>query len=437
MTRNLLTDGDPFSVAVLNSMMNAHDGEAVVDGCDLTPGTDDWDVDVGSGELFVDGGFVAVESQTVTVSTADADDRIDLVTIDTDGSASVTEGSPASTAGQPIAPDMPDGEVLAGLVYVRGGSDEVLDGDLYDYRTAIADPREMQTTIWSDGADGEQVFDANDTISGVLEPSRFEIEASVTVQVNEWAVVIASEEIVIDGMLTATGEGAPGGAGAPVADSSNGDPGDPGGDAIFVPIGPGGAGGAPQDDSGAGGPGGDGDPEDPIRNRRRFAQTVPIDFLAELTDAVGAGGGGGGSPIQNASDAGSGNAGQEPGGGGSGGATGASGADLRDGADGGPGGGLIVLIAPEITITGTVEADGVDGDSPESADSPGASGGGGGGGSGGMVFVQARIARGTGNISADRGAGAPAPADGVNGGTGADGADGVVKILAASTSTAA
>jgi hypothetical protein len=53
MTRNPFTDAEPFSVAVLNSMFNAHANEGVISGLDVTPGAGDFEVDVAGGEILL------------------------------------------------------------------------------------------------------------------------------------------------------------------------------------------------------------------------------------------------------------------------------------------------------------------------------------------------------------------------------------------------
>lgn len=153
MTRNLLTDGNPFSVAVLNAMVNAHAQEGIVSGCQLTSGSGSFETDLTSGELELDGSFASVAADTIDHGSADTEDRIDLVTIDSSGSTTLTKGSPASTSGQPVAPDIPADEVLAAAVEVRGGASEIKSGDILDYRMALGSKRGEEVTTHSSVSD--------------------------------------------------------------------------------------------------------------------------------------------------------------------------------------------------------------------------------------------------------------------------------------------
>jgi len=138
MSENPFTDGQQFSAARLNSMYNAHQNEGVLNGCDGSPSANNFDVDVSSGQIIIGGNIVDVAATTVSHSTSDPEDRIDLITANGNGTVSITQGSPAATAGQPVAPDIPTNEILLVLVYVRGGSSEILTGDIFnDYKTEV------------------------------------------------------------------------------------------------------------------------------------------------------------------------------------------------------------------------------------------------------------------------------------------------------------
>jgi len=118
-------------------MYNAHQNEGVLNGLDVSTSTNAFDVDVASGELFLNDDVVSVGSATLSLSTSDPEDRIDLISADSTG-LTVTQGNPAATSGQPIAPDIPSGDVLVSLIYVRGGSTEILTGDIFnDYRVEL------------------------------------------------------------------------------------------------------------------------------------------------------------------------------------------------------------------------------------------------------------------------------------------------------------
>jgi len=138
MSENPFTDGQQFSAARLNSMYNAHQNEGVLSGCDGSASANNFDVDISSGQIIIGDDIIDVAATTVSHSTSDPEDRIDLITADSNGTVSITQGNPAATAGQPVAPDIPTNEILLVLVYVRGGSTEILTGDIFnDYKTEL------------------------------------------------------------------------------------------------------------------------------------------------------------------------------------------------------------------------------------------------------------------------------------------------------------
>jgi microcystin-dependent protein len=119
-------------------MYNAHQQNGVLTGLDASTSTNNFDVDVSSGDILLNQSVVSASSTTVTHSSSDPEDRIDLITVDSNGTISITEGSPAATSGEPVSPDIPTDKVLASLIYVRGGSSEILPGDIFnDYKTKI------------------------------------------------------------------------------------------------------------------------------------------------------------------------------------------------------------------------------------------------------------------------------------------------------------
>jgi len=168
MSENPFTDGQQFSTARLNSMYNAHQQNGVLNGLDASTSTNNFDVDVSSGDILLNQSIVSASSTTVTHSSSDPEDRIDLITVDSNGIISITEGSPASTSGEPVAPDIPTDEILASLIYVRGGSSEILSGDIFnDYKTKVVNDGVPSgvITMWSgainDIPDGWALCDGN------------------------------------------------------------------------------------------------------------------------------------------------------------------------------------------------------------------------------------------------------------------------------------
>lgn len=132
MTRMPVGDNEPFSAAYWAGLTNAHALEAVSEGLNPAPGAGDLEIDVSSGAVMVDGDTHAVDADTVSVSAGDGSDpRVDLITADGDNTVNVVEGTPADN---PVAPAIPEGEVLIGAVYVPAGASSVSAAEINDYR---------------------------------------------------------------------------------------------------------------------------------------------------------------------------------------------------------------------------------------------------------------------------------------------------------------
>lgn len=217
-----------------------------------------------------------------------------------------------------------------------------------------------------DGSDGDFVPESNVTISGLKQYKSVFIKAGVTVTVNKCAKILCQTVIINNGVITAEGQGAEGGAGGVWDSSSNGTPGQNG------TISNGGA-GASGGGSSSGGAGGAAIASN-INVTADIAQIIASD-LSEI--CYGSGGGGGGA--YNSSS--------------------------RGGA-GGAGGGNIIIVCKELKNTARISADGSNGTSGYYA-------GTGGGGGGGCVLVVAGNIVTQGTISANGGSGAVSGGNGI------------------------
>lgn len=113
----------------------------VSDGCLVDQGTDgtDMDIRVNSGTVIIDDAEVSVSEQTLTVAAADANDRrYDVVSVDSNGTASLAQGTASS---EPTAEDTPSGEIYLAIVQVDAGTDRITDSDLKDGRVFANDRR--------------------------------------------------------------------------------------------------------------------------------------------------------------------------------------------------------------------------------------------------------------------------------------------------------
>lgn len=144
MTRNPVGDSETFSATYWSSILNAHAVESVISGCNPSKGSGDFDVDIAAGEVVVGGTQVSVSSGTVTLSTSDSNDRVDLVHVNSSGTLSKTEGTAAT---DPTAPDIPSDEVLLATVLVEGGASSLSSAGskIADYRTIYVGGKAAKT----------------------------------------------------------------------------------------------------------------------------------------------------------------------------------------------------------------------------------------------------------------------------------------------------
>jgi hypothetical protein len=281
--------------------------------------------------------------------------------------------------------------------------------------------------LYGSGTDGDITDISNRSRSGVIRANNYTLQGGVTVSVDQALVIIADESITVNGTIDATGEGASGGSGGNGGSEIGTGYSEPssGGAGTLLPTSNGGSGGSGSSDI-DGASGGNGDTS--MIPSAHMIGTGPQP-LHDVNDSVGAGGGGGGPGINDSSINESGNNGSPPGGGGAGSLTEIDGGS-GDGGDGGNGGGLIVLMAPEVELNGSLVADGADG--ADGQDANYAPGGGGGGGTGGVAVIYGEDITNSGTISAaggNGGTGGTASNTLNSGGDGASGDDGIAEVF--------
>lgn len=242
------------------------------------------------------------------------------------------------------------------------------------------------------GYEGDKVFSANETISGLKNYKSVYIKAGVTVTVDRYCHIKCLESFTNEGTLTAEGKGAPGGAGAvrendrPTAPKAGGagisSVGGAGGSLGNTAIWTGGAGGGR------------------IFNDVSISFSNVISIIKALNGyAYGAGGGGGGCYTSD---------------------------DGRAGGAGGAGGGSIVIICKEFFNSGTVTARGSKGANGVTDINTRIGCGGGGGGGGSIIISATNIVK-EGTLSvAGGGGGSPAGDNASEAAVGAPGGNGLL-----------
>ncbi|MFB1066434.1 hypothetical protein [Natrinema sp. H-ect4] len=339
------------------------------------------------------------------------DPKMALWTFDTDGS-----GVTSATDDRNVDSYRIPGE------HIGGGEGSGLDADLFRGNA----PTDLISPIYGPETDGSITRSSNVNENGIIESTTYTLQSGATATVsNGFLAIFATEKITIDGTIDANGQGGAGGAGGTSGGGAGGGKatwnsgegggggGGTGGDASYDSGDPGGPGGG-----GGGGLGtetgiadsGGGAGSQTLTNTERdalrlYAASPAWDAVFTQTGIGGAGGGGGGSSSPN---------------------------DTAGG-DGGNGGGAVFLIAPEITGSGTITADGANGqDGQDGSSGDDGGGGGGGGGSGGAIALMSGRNKFSGTLSVTGGGGGLGGTAAGSGGDGGDGGaapDGVIVSL--------
>jgi len=308
-----------------------------------------------------------------------------------------------------------------------------------DHDDTVAAASELTTLpVYGDASDGTITRTYNTNENGILLPDKYTVEEGVTMSVTNGVLAIyATDEIVVNGVIDASGYGAPGGAGATNYGSNN--EGGAGTDANISfnsdssGINPNEIFGIEDGTSGSGtgaGGGGDcesdqsiirgndgGDTAGSANDDDTVLDSAPL-FMSPLQKQTldltiyggisGAGGGAGGAKDE-----------QE-------------GAHASPGGDGGDGGGVVLLVAPTIRGSGEIRCEGGDGqDGTDGADiaKDGVNGawggaGGGGAGNGGGIFILTEDFEATFSYSVAGGTGGAGGTGYSQGGSSYEGADG-------------
>ncbi len=130
-------NGDKIYHVELNTIIDAQNENGVLDGLEITAqGTPSMTLDVSAGQCVVDKElYEEASATTVTIGTADASPRIDLVCYDTSaGAAAVIEGTAGST---PIPENIPSGDILLAIVDVPASATVIVTGNIIDERIII------------------------------------------------------------------------------------------------------------------------------------------------------------------------------------------------------------------------------------------------------------------------------------------------------------
>ena len=142
--------GDALSAIDFNSVQYGAQGNGVISGLQVVENTNvDMNVIIQSGSGIANGTGFASNNQTVVVTTANTTyERIDTVSIASNGTATITAGTPAAT---PIPANIPANEIPLGTISVPASDTTVSNSQ-------ITDRRLVQTSKTVEGVNAETII---------------------------------------------------------------------------------------------------------------------------------------------------------------------------------------------------------------------------------------------------------------------------------------
>ncbi len=132
----------------LQAMIAAYKQNGVLSGCGLTQsGSPDMNVVVAAGWIQIDGILYSVTGGNAAVgNNASGNPRIDLISVNSSGTITVTAGTASAT---PDAPEIPANNILLGLVYVANGETALTNDEIFN-RQALITPRSANGILFTD-----------------------------------------------------------------------------------------------------------------------------------------------------------------------------------------------------------------------------------------------------------------------------------------------
>lgn len=121
----------------LQAMIAAQKQNGVLSGCGLTQsGSPDMNVVVAAGWIQIDGILYPVAGGNAAIgSNSSGDPRIDLISVNSSGTITVTAGAPHAT--KPQSSEIPSTHVYLGLVYVANGETALSTDEIFNRRVII------------------------------------------------------------------------------------------------------------------------------------------------------------------------------------------------------------------------------------------------------------------------------------------------------------
>lgn len=169
--------GEGAQALDINETLNALAGDTVVSGCGASAGSGNLEVDIASGTARVNASNVAVTSQTVTLSNGASEPRKDVIYIDTNGNAQISQGTAesvepsANTRFNTYKPSPNDatgitGAIVAEVWVAANKSDTFTSSDIRDRRIVGENLDPLFNSVDIDQLDGDIVSSSLTTLEG-------------------------------------------------------------------------------------------------------------------------------------------------------------------------------------------------------------------------------------------------------------------------------
>ena len=133
----------------IDALVAAYAGDGVLSGLTCTAqGTPDMTVAVAAGQARIQGYFPYFTAANATITAADSTNpRIDIISINYNGTVTVTAGT---AAGAPVAPSIPANNILLAQVYVSAGVTSIGASRIVDKRVVLVDNFDIADEFMSD-----------------------------------------------------------------------------------------------------------------------------------------------------------------------------------------------------------------------------------------------------------------------------------------------
>lgn len=175
----------------------------VISGCEVTSNATGLDVDIASGEIFINDTKVTVTGANQVLTTADpSQDRCDLIVVNSSGVISKIDGTPGTP---PATPNYAENDyVVLAFVIVEDGVINLPDADIFNIGlendNIMTDDKSVLSYLGS-GSDGAITISTNTTLYSSMEYSTLTINTGITLSLSYGVHICVSGTLTNNGTI--------------------------------------------------------------------------------------------------------------------------------------------------------------------------------------------------------------------------------------------